>query len=362
MSGGVEQRRLLLARHLPADRFEQRLFCLNARGALAQELEDAGVEVSVAGARHLRPKALASLARLVARYRPEIVHGAVFEGSTMAVIAGRASGAPVVIVEETSDSTLRSARGQLAMRALAGAAHACVAVSPTVGRTLQTHTGVPASKITVIPNGVRTPRALRAGEMNALRAWLALPPDLPVIGTVARLFEDKGVHLIVEAIAALKGDGNHAALVVVGDGPARAALERAVTQAGLSERVRFVGYQADVAPFYGLMDLFVLPSRHESFGLVFVEAMHRAIPVVATRVGGIPDVVLDGETGLLVARDDAQALRRAIGALLSDRERRRAMGEAGQARARRAFSAERYARDVATLYQSLCAAHRAPGR
>jgi glycosyltransferase involved in cell wall biosynthesis len=191
--------------------------------------------------------------------------------------------------------------------------------------------GVARSKITVVPCGVQTDIA--PCSRAEARARLDIPPDAFVVLTVARLVPEKRIGLLVEAAKGLPGT----TLLVAGQGPERSRLELAA--AGLD--CRFLGFQEDLTDVFAAADVFALPSVMEGFGLVFVEAALRGLPSVACRVGGVPEVVEDGKTGLLIAPDDLAGLRRALQTLRNDLPLRAAMGAAAETRARAEFSLTR---------------------
>lgn len=354
-SGGVERRRLILARNLDKNRYEQRIIARAARGDVVSALEAAGVPVTTVGqGRLFDPGALWRATRLAREWRPDIVHGAVFEGLSLAVVAGRACGARVVI-EETSFATNRSPRGHALFRALVAASDACVAISPAVRRQLETATRVPSSKITTIMNGAMPPRLPSAELAQALRAELGIPGEAFVIGTVARLQQDhnKRTSDLIRALAQLPPSAADVRLLVVGEGAAKPGLIELSRSLGVFERVTFTGNREDVGNMYAIMDVFALVSAWEGFGLVVAEAMFCGLPVIGSRVGGIPDIVVDGETGLLVPACSPPSIAEAMLALRSDSERRQRFGRAGKNRAQECFSAERYTADVEAFYTRL---------
>ena len=353
-SGGAEQVRLRLVEELDPVRFEHRVFCTEARGPVAEAFRARGVELVEFGAPDgvFDRARLTEAARRMRRWRPHIVHGAVYEGCTMAALAGHLAHVPVVVIEEVNDPVGRSWRGDLLFRALIGLADQTVAVSPTIYRYLTDRLRAPARKVTLINNGVARPKALAATEAARLRERHGVGPDELVVGSVGRVVDhQKRFSDFVRAIGCLRDLPVKG--VVVGDGPDLGALRNLVQDLGLADRIVLTGFQSPPDPYYGLMDVFALASAEEAFGLVIAEAMRAGLPVVATRAGGIPDVVVEGETGLLVPSYEPETFAAALRQLLTDPVQRRVMGDAGRRRADRLFSAERYARDVGELYESL---------
>jgi glycosyltransferase involved in cell wall biosynthesis len=214
--------------------------------------------------------------------------------------------------------------------------------------------------VTVIHNGVPLARFTPGPASEALRAELGLPPRTPVVVTVGRLTPWKGHRTLLAAFAALHAHEPAAVLIVAGSAafwePAYADdLRRYAQELGVGESVRWLGDRSDVPDLLRLADVFCLPSVNEPFGRAIVEAMATAKPVVACRSGGVPEVVADGQTGLLVPDDAPAELAAALGDLLRDPQRAQAMGEAGSRRARELFDAERVALEVQGLYDRLLA-------
>jgi glycosyltransferase involved in cell wall biosynthesis len=173
---------------------------------------------------------------------------------------------------------------------------------------------------------------------------------VPLIGTLARLVPQKGLDVLLEAFARVPPP---ARLVIAGAGTLRPVLEARAVMPDLVGRVAFLGPRADSAAVMAALDLFVLPSRWEGFGLVLLEAMAAGRAIVASRVSAIPEVVAEGETALLVPPDDPGALAAAIVALLDDPARRQAMGAAGRARVRQEFAPDRLVRATLDLYRTV---------
>lgn len=352
-SGGVERRRLELARRLSADVYEQRVVCLRAKPDLRTRFERAGVVVEEVG-EPIGARALARTAHAARAFRPDLVHGAVFEGVTMANVAALASRAPRLIVEEIDYPIHRSPRGNLLFRVLAHRADRCVAVSPSVLEYLTGRARIPEHKARLIMNGAAQPHLVDPARRAEVRASLGVAPHDFLVGSIGRLFDGhKRFSDLIRAIALLASEHPKPRLLIVGDGPDRQALEELARTLGVDDRVHFAGYQSDVGPMLSSMDLFALASERESFGLVLVEAMFAGLAVVGTATFGIRDIVVHEETGLLVPVSDPPALANAIAQLQRDDERRRAFGEAGRLRAEAHFGAARYVKDVDALYREV---------
>jgi glycosyltransferase involved in cell wall biosynthesis len=352
-SGGVEQRRLILAQDLPSDRYEQILVCTAAKGGLPAQFEAAGVPVHVIGNFRfpLDPRPLARCRRILREFRPHIVHGAVYEGVEAAAIAGRLAGVPIVIGEETAYPTSRRLKGHLLYRSLIGLTDRMIAVSPIVRDYLVKQIRYPASRTSIIENGIRDPGPADSESAAQNRRACGAGKDDIVIGTVGRLVDRyKRISDLLRALPLVLDKLPMLRLLVVGDGPDIGMLTVLASELGIERRVIFVGYQGETRPYFDAMDFYVHPSAEEAFGLVIVEAMLACLPVIACRVGGIPAVVEEGVTALLVPPRQPAELAQAILSLANDRDLRATLGAAGRQRARARFTAERYAAQIDALY------------
>jgi glycosyltransferase involved in cell wall biosynthesis len=213
--------------------------------------------------------------------------------------------------------------------------------------------GVPAGCATVVPSGVDLAALAAAAERGGLdlRSTLGAPAPVPLFATVGALTAEKNHQFLLEVAERQSSRGGAGRFVWIGEGPRRAALEHEVMRRGLADRVHLVGRRDDVPALLRQCDLLLVPSRNEGFCGVAVEAQALGLPVIATRVGGLPEVVLDGDTGVLVAPGDAGAMVLAIEAL-ADPARRSRMAERGPANAAR-FSADLMADRTLAVYQDV---------
>jgi len=300
------------------------------------------------------------LVGFIRRVRPHIVHTHTAKAGTLGRLAAWVVGVPVVVhtyhghVFHGYFSPARTRLFLAVERWLARRTDRLVAVSETVRRELLALGIGSSERLCVIQYGFDLDPFLAAdGLRGQLRAELDLPAGAPLVGIVARLVPVKAHEIFLEAAARLARAVPASRFLVVGDGERRQALEALAARLGVAESIRFLGWRRDLARIYADLDLVVLTSRNEGSPFSLIEAMAAGRPVVATRVGGVPDLVEDGVTGCLVPSGDADALAAAMGALLGDPGRRQALGAAGRKRVASAFTAERLLGDVDRLYTEL---------
>ncbi len=225
-----------------------------------------------------------------------------------------------------------------------------IAVSEEAKKRMVEREGVSPDRITVVPNGI-APEIDRVRDPAAVRRELGVPEDSPFVICVSRLEKEKDISTLVLAMARVRSLLPSAKCIIAGDGSQRASLEMMTHQQGLSDVVRFTGFVPDALSAIGAANLLVLPSIAEPFGLVLLEAMALGRAVVATDAGGPREIVVNGETGLLVPPQDPAALAKAIVELLSEPDRAAAMGERGRTRFLEHYTAERMARNTLQVYR-----------
>lgn len=228
-----------------------------------------------------------------------------------------------------------------------------VTVSEFVRRYLVEGRSLLSEKVVAVPTGVDLERFRPAEDPAPLREELGIPLKAKVVITVAVLRRPKGHHVILEAAKRILAKEPEALFLFVGDGPQQRNLERAIAQLGLGDHVGLLGLRDDVPRILASADLYVTAAFHEALGQATIEAMAAGLPVVGTRVGGVPELVLNGETGLLVPPGDADALASAILELLADPERAKAMGQRGRDHVVERFSLEKMVGSMEALYLSL---------
>ncbi|MCA4815121.1 glycosyltransferase [Acinetobacter towneri] len=356
-SGGVEQRRLVLARGLPKDKYEHVIITQEAAGGLPDLLRAEGWKIhEIGNAPHILSPSWHQRAYEIAReFQPDIIHGAVYEGVGLANILGWRLPKAKVISEETSDPTNRSWRGNVLLQLLCLRSSAVIGVSPSVADYLRNIAHIPARKVKLINNAVWPAPNLTLSQLQEYRQSLGLKDTDFVIGSVGRIFDDhKRFSDLIRALRMLHDQGfTQAKLLIIGSGPDDQMLADLTAKLNLTGEVIFAGYQAEARHFYPLMDVFALASAREAFGLVLVEAMLAQVPVIATSVGGMPYVLDQGKAGILVPPNSPHDFAKAIFSLYQNPIQRQQVAEAGRMRAELEFSAERYCHEMDTLYESL---------
>jgi glycosyltransferase involved in cell wall biosynthesis len=233
-----------------------------------------------------------------------------------------------------------------------------VAVCGFVRDCLAANEALPRRRIRIIYNGVDAERFDGTCDRSRARAAQGVDPADPLVGIAARFAPVKDHATLLRAFARVLRSVPRAKLVLAGDGPLRESLETQARGLGIDSSCRFLGVRRDIPALLPSWDVFCLSSLSEGTSVTLLEAMACGLPVVATRVGGNPEIVEEGKTGLLAPRGDDAKLAEAIVRVLTDPTRARAMGEAGRARARSAFTLERMAEDYRALYRGLLAGER----
>jgi glycosyltransferase involved in cell wall biosynthesis len=338
--GGQEQLLLEFARHADRAHFALHFVSLSTRGALADDLEALGWPVTaLAVPPGLRPGLVLRLAGLFRRWQTDVVHTHDDRPLIYGAPAARLAAVSRVLHTRHGQAFWIKRRQTALVRVAAALADLFVCVSEDSARLTVRH-GVAARRVVTIRNGIDLARFAYAGPAAGGPAV-----------TVARLSPEKGIDHLVRAAALVVRQDPSFRLLVAGGGACLAALQELAGALGVGEQVRFLGQVRDIPGLLASAGLFVLPSLSEGVSLTLLEAMARGLPVVTTRVGGNPEVVAEGETGLLVPAQDPATLAAAILELRRDPERGRRMGLAGRERVERHFDVRRMVVAYEALYR-----------
>ena len=365
--GGVQEHIRQLASRLDADRFDLSVAYGDPRDhetslrGLGVRLFPVPLVKPVSPLRDLR--CFISLFSLLRRERFDIVHTHMTKASLLGRLAGRLSGCRSVVMTAHGyggllDYYFSTAAARAAFRRIESFLNrTCtdrVVLLTESDRADVTARGiVPPEKIRLIRNGVDSTDVDAGRPGDLVRRELGIPPSAKVVLFTGRLARQKSPETLIEAAEMVVRQNDRAWFLLAGDGPKARALEERIAAAGLAGRVRLLGVQSDVPGLLRASDLFVLPSLYEGMPLSLLEAMAAGLPVVATAIPGNRDLVVQGETGLLVPYGDSDALGKAILGLLDDPGRAGAFGEAGRRRAQKQFSLDKTAELTARLYLEL---------
>ena len=364
MCGGTENQFMTLARLLDRSRFDLEFACLRRWGGFVEELSQLRIpleEYQVTTFRSVQALAQqARLARRIARHRVDIVHAYNFYGNVFAIPPARLV-APVVIASIRDRAPYLTAMQKRVQRYACQFAD-CILVNAEAVKDWLIGEGYDASNIVVIRNGVDMSRFDDPAQGDGLRHELGIPADAPLVTVVSRLTRQKGLEHFLEAIVALKPRYPTARFLIVGDvgadpaeWPYRAELTDLAGRLGVADRVIFTGLRSDVPAVLGCADVAVMPSLNEALSNVLLESMAAGAPVVATRVGGTPEALIDGQTGLLVPPGDSGAIATAVSRLLDDRGLAMRLGRAAHELIGRKFSVAQMVSATEDLYMDLLA-------
>jgi len=353
---------------LPADRYEAALACAPG-GALLELVEQRGMRVHrlrhMVWSLHLLhdPLVVIELWRLMRRHRYAIVHTHNSKAGFVGRLAAWLAGVPVIVhtVHGFAFHPYERWWKQRLYRFLERlAAHWCdrlIVISEPLLEWALRERIAPRAKMVKIYSGIDTQAFRQPHDLYALRAELGLTDQMFVVGEVAKLWAGKGHTVLLRAAARLKDQIPNLRVLIIGEGGLRSTLAELVRELGLHDRVILTGFREDIPPLTQLLDVAVLPTLFEGMGRAVLEAQAAGKPVVASRVGGIPDLITDGATGLLIDPGRVEPLAEAIRRLYDDPMLRRRLGHAAQAAVDGRFDAVTMAQHIQQVYEELIARH-----
>jgi glycosyltransferase involved in cell wall biosynthesis len=354
--GGAQRHLLEVVRGLDRERFKPEMWTAAAEpGDLAPVFERYGVPVRSfgIGSTMLSPRTLGAVKRVAGDLKGRgvsIAHGYLFEGNFLAGLVGRYARLPLTLASKRSLDRYTRLDRRLAAWLSNRLATRVTVNAEAVGNFVVAHEWCPPAKLVKLPNGVALPSAQDVSPPTSSQ------PDPrgsgPLVGMVGRLTWKKGYEFAIEAAATLRDRVPGIRVDIVGDGPLRAQLEAQVESSGLEKTIRFLGQRKDVPQLMTTFDCFMLSSVIEGMPNALLEAMALGRPVVTTSAGGSGEVVVDGESGLVVPPHDPHALAAAVERVLRDRTLAERLGEAAIRRVRDNFSLEAMLRGLEALYTS----------
>ncbi len=356
--GGIASVVLPLLKELTGEGLEVRTVCLSD-GPMVSMARALGLDPLVIRRGHFMDCTLiVRLAALIRRERVDIVHTHSVSGNFYGRLASFLARCSITITSVHADTLgeLKDAKGSVVKaRVWHGIdlymerfSKLIIANSGATGELLG-RKGVRAGKLRVVYNGIDCTRETPP-DRKTLTEELGIEDGARIVGSVGRLTGTKNYRLFLRSARRIMEKNARAFFLIVGDGPERPALRALAREMGMEDRVIITGWREDVERYFGIMDVFVLSSLKEGFGLVILEAMKHSLPVVATRVGGVPEVVVDGKTGFLVPSGDEAGLADKVTELLADPLLCRRLGKSGRKRLEEKFSIKKMAMETREIY------------
>ena len=369
--GGLENGVVNLLNRLSDDRWRHAICCLTHAGKLVERLQATDIPIIEVGLNSDQFRfPLFTLRKIFRAWAPDILHTRGW-GTIDGIFAARAAGVPRVIHgehgREAADPEGQNRKRNVIRRCLSPLVDRFVSVSDDLKNWLTHTVGIPERKVVRIHNGVDTQKFAPVSAIGcqlsavggqfvpdgALRRALSLPPDAIVIGAVGRLDAVKDHRSLLQAFAKIAVADKRVRLVIVGDGPMRGQIAAQIKQLQIGDHVQLLGERQDISELLKTFDVFTLTSIAEGISNTVLEAMASGLPIVATSVGGNPELVEHGVSGHLIPAQDVSALASALLGYVRDSDLRRSHGSAARRRAVDQFSLERMATEYANLYLSV---------
>ena len=351
--GGAQQGLLLGLPRFDPDRYEHVICSLMDRMRMAAQFRQAGIEVHSLGLRRKTDLAAAlRLRTLLKQLRPDILHTYLLHSNVLGRIVGRLAGVPVIV---SSERTIGQANrwGRLATRLTNPLTDAVEVNSETGARAIERDLGVPAGKIEVVRSGIDLDAFGASLKRTEIRSELGLTGDRHLVLYVGRLRRVKGVEHGIRAFASASVQHENMHMALAGEGEQLGYLRNLANELGISECISFLGVRNDLPDLFSAADSVLMPSLNEGFPRTAIEAMAAGKPVIATRVGGTPEAIVEGETGILVPSADIDAMASALVKLVGDRGLQSRLGKAGRRRAEQNYAVDNYVARLDGLYRQL---------
>ncbi len=350
-NGGAQEHVFSLVNRMCRDRYHVKVVSLS-HGSSVRRLQKAGIDVVVVD----EPEdnlAVRSVAAELAAFEPEVIHNHMYRaevvGTRAALLLGEHGCRRPVVISTVHSSRIRCVEDRDTLRQLTPLMDRLIVVSKAIKEKIEDE-GRTGGPVSLIYNGVDLQRYNHQQPCCTLHEDYKIEPEAPIVGVVARLEAEKGHRTLLEAWPAVLAAVPEARLMIIGEGSERNSLEAESQELGIGQRVVFTGRREDVPAVTAALDVAVLPSYREAQGLSVLEAMALSRPVVASRVGGIPEMIEDGVSGLLVPPHDPPALAAAIVRLLTDHPFADMVARAGHDLVHERFCIELMVRSIEDLY------------
>jgi glycosyltransferase involved in cell wall biosynthesis len=354
--GGLERIVVDLVREGTGLNHQTTVLCVQRSGALAGEVGSVGGKViCVDKGPGIRLRVVRDVREVLQEIQPHVLHTHQVGALLYCGPAAERAKVPVVVHTEHGKHFAHSLKARLLGRFAGRYANRWFCVSQDVAKEVRANRIVPAAKIFVAYNGIRTDHFAPRASSNNLRAQCGIPKGALIMGTVGRLAEVKRQDILIRGLLQIRKYVSNVHLLLVGDGVMRAELTALAAELGLAPFIHFAGYQSDPADHLRIMDIFALTSRSEGMPLGILEAWAAGVPVVASKVGGVPELILDGQTGLLFESGSVEQFAAAVRRLISDPALKTCIGQRAQELVRKDYDVKAMAQRYDSYYRQLLA-------
>lgn len=353
--GGAQKVVFTLSGSLSLEKYNVYTICLGESGPFYNKFIEKGLNIEVLGIKKLTHLVrLRSVVRVIREKNIIIMHSFLFHSNFIGRIIGRLSNTPLVICAERAPGIWKPFLFKVAEKMVKGMAHVYTSVSESTKNFMVDKEGIDPDKVFTIYNGIDIKKSIPGcADAKILKKELGIDSHAIIIGSVGRLADERGYKYLIRAFKEISEKYADAVLLLVGDGPLKDELMNEAMLTGVQERIVFSGFREDVDSMLDIMDIFVISSWYEGISNALLEAMFHNLPVVATSIYGNPEVVVDGETGILVPSRNVSALANALVKLLENPDKMKSMGDNGRKRIESDFSLSKMIESYDCFYDSM---------
>lgn len=358
-TGGAEEIRSVLVKNIDKEKFRVTLCCIGEKGEIGQELAKKGfcVKALKKGWKIQNISSTFALLKFIRKCKPDIVHTCLFYANFHGRIAAKLAKVPIIISEEQNVDKWKKRYPPILFTdwLLSKATDKIIVCSQAVRNFVAQNEHIKTDKLLVVPNSFDLKKFIdhsSTEDNKKTKKSLGLNDKDRIFGTVGSFSVQKGHIYLIEAMKKIVSEEPSSKLLMIGAGPLEEKIRKKVDQLGLTRQIIFTGQRRDVYNLLPILEIFVLPSLWEGLPLVTLEAMAMAKPIVASKIPGITEVVIDGESGLLVPPKEPHFLAKAILNLLKETDLGKKMGTAGKTRVIRHFNPQNYVSQIEFLYET----------
>lgn len=351
--GGAEEHLLTVLKNLDLTQYNPIVCCIREKGVIGEEIENRGIAIISLNrkSKSWDFRIVMDILKIIQTKNIQLIHTHLYHANMYGRIAALISKIPAVVTEHNVYPKYKLRR-RIVNWFLAKKSKKIIAVSEMVKKDITVRDWIKPSKIEVIYNGIDIDRFPSVVPKEEARQKLGVPTDCFLIGTIGRLTDQKGQIYLINTIGIIKGIIPEIKLLLAGSGPLESDLKNIVSTKGLNEYVKFLGARRDIPDILKAMDIFVFPSLWEGLPMVLLEAMASSLPVVATSVGGITEILRNGINGIIVPPCNEGALVQAIIGLSKDKAKLKLLGEIGKKTVEDKFTASLMVKNLASIYES----------